>query len=153
MTVRGTVPPVSSSLFPTDSVHRWSEFPCDQPIKGRLNQETRACGFVWRLEICHEARLCRAAPTTARRRWGLENDGLLGRKPAHAAERQLEAVPDDPEEQHVDARSSLIDCGDDHHSNKSAPGSFDSALLALFPLGRNVRSRRDPYPSTSSKYQ
>ena len=31
-----------------------------------------------------------------------ENDRLLCRKPAHAAERQLEAVPDEPEEQHVD---------------------------------------------------
>ena len=33
---------------------------------------------------------------------GHENDGLPGRKPAHVAERQLEALPDEPEEQHVD---------------------------------------------------
>ena len=31
-----------------------------------------------------------------------EKDGLLNRKPAHVAERQLEAVPDEQEEQHVD---------------------------------------------------
>ena len=46
------------------------------------------------LKSCHKARLGRAAPTTARRRWGWhENDGLPGRKQAHVAERQLEAVP------------------------------------------------------------
>ena len=33
---------------------------------------------------------------------GHENDGLPGRKPAHVAEYQLEAFPDEPEEQHVD---------------------------------------------------
>ena len=59
---------------------------------------------------------------------GHENHGLLGRKPAHVAERQLEALTDEPEERHAeDLQSSVIDCGDDLHSNILLLGS--STLL------------------------
>ena len=34
-------------------------------------------------------------------RIGHKNDELPRRKPAHVAKRQLEAVPDEPEEQHI----------------------------------------------------
>ena len=55
-------------------------------------------------DSCHKTGLGRAAPTTARRRWGIghEKDEHPRRKPARATERQLKAVPDEPEEQHVD---------------------------------------------------
>ena len=53
---------------------------------------------------------------------GHEIDGLPGRKPARAAERQLEAVPDKPEEQHVDVRQVIP-----HRFWRS----FNSAPLAL----------------------
>ena len=47
----------------------------------------------------HKARLGRAAPTTARRRWDPARERLTSGSQAHDAERQLEAVPDEPEEQ------------------------------------------------------
>ena len=56
---------------------------------------------------------------------GHENDGRLGRKPTHAAERQLEAVPE-PEEQHVDVLQVIphpydfaAACSNSHHLENS----------------------------------
>ena len=100
----GTVPPVSSSLSPTDSVHRWSEFLLCQASPRTLDPgNTRLRLRMACLDSGHNARLGRAARTTARRRWDRARERrTLSRKPAHVAERQLEAVPDEPEEQHAD---------------------------------------------------
>ena len=56
------------------------------------------------LDSFRRARLGRAARTMARRRWGRARERRTpgSRKPTHVAERQLEAFPDEPEEQHVD---------------------------------------------------
>ena len=57
---------------------------------------------------------------------GHQNDGLQGHKPAKAAERQLEAVPDEPEEQHVDVLQVIphphdlaAACSNSHHFENS----------------------------------
>ena len=55
------------------------------------------------LGSCHKARSVEQhRPRREDQGVGHENDGLTGRKPVHVAQRQLEAVPDEREEQHVD---------------------------------------------------
>ena len=71
---------------------------------GSLSRETRACGVVWHV-MTAVTRLASVAQHRPRREDdGIrhENDKLPGRNPAHVAERQLEAVPDERHEQHVD---------------------------------------------------
>ena len=53
---------------------------------------------------------------------GHQNDELLRRQPVHVAERQPEAVPEEPEEQYVDVLQvisgpnlSWTDCSNFHH--------------------------------------
>ena len=80
---------------------------------------------------------------------GHEIDGLLGRKPAHVAERQMEAAPDEPEEKHVDVfQVFLIDCGDDLHCIHL----FLSPSLRSDNVLLHGGSRRDQHPRTSSEY-
>ena len=106
--VRGTVPPVSSSLSPNRlraQMERVSPVTGHCSDKhGRLTRETRDCGFVWRV-LTAVARLASVKQHRPRRkddRIGHQDDELPRGEPAHAAERQREAVPDEPEEQHAD---------------------------------------------------
>ena len=70
---------------------------------------------------------------------GHENGGLLGRKPAHVAERQLEAALDEPEEQHVDVLQVI-------------PHSYDIAALVRIPITLKIQnscalSQKDDSPT------
>ena len=65
-----------------------------------------------------------------------ERRTLESQKPAHVAEFQLEAVPDEPEPQHVDVLKVIPR----FWRQPPAPESFDPAPLALLPLWRMVEA-------------
>ena len=71
----------------------------------RSTMQTCPLGKWWCVLLTTVTRLASAEKHRPRHeadRIGHQNDGLPGRKPAHVAERQLEAIPEEPEEQHVD---------------------------------------------------
>ena len=70
-------------------------------------------GASWVQDDSYKA--CRAAVQHRPRREddgiGHQNDELLRRQPAHAAERQLEAIPDEADEQRVDLLKVIFEAG------------------------------------------
>ena len=70
-----------------------ASFSSDTPFLGRLTQETRACGFIWRV-LAAVTRLASVEQYGPRREddgIGHKDDGLPGRRPGY-----VPAVPDEP---------------------------------------------------------
>ena len=72
---------------------------------------------------------------------GHQNDELLRRQPAHVAHRQPEAVPEEPEEQRVDALQVASepnlrwsdDCLNFHHFDSQNAGHLERVMMDVYP--------------------